>query len=74
MSNWCQNRKNHNFKGNKILQTIDFKWFEKNNTKISTYLLTVLKARTIMYLEIRKGIKKILVSRVNTAGSNDAND
>ena len=27
--NWCQNRKNHNFKGNKILQTIDFKWFTK---------------------------------------------
>ena len=29
VSNWCQNRKNHNFKGNKILQTIDFKWFKK---------------------------------------------
>jgi len=34
---------------------------------ISTYPLTVLKVRTIMYLEIRKGIKKVLVSRVNTA-------
>ncbi|RGF45235.1 hypothetical protein DW014_14335 [Coprobacillus sp. AF37-2] len=56
--NWCQNRKNHNFKGNKILQNIDFKWLEKNNAKISTHLLTVLKARTIMYLEIRKGINK----------------
>ena len=40
----------------------------------STHLLTVLKIRTIMYLEIRKGIKKVLVSRVNTAWSNDAND
>ena len=48
--------------------------FTKSSQKISTYLLTVLKARTIMYLEIRKGIKKVLVSRVNTAGSNDAND
>ena len=24
-------------KGNKILQTIDFKWFKKNNTKINTH-------------------------------------
>ena len=29
VSNWCQNRKNHNFKRNKILQTIDFKGFAK---------------------------------------------
>jgi len=39
----------------------------KASQKISTHLLTVLKTRTIMYLEIRKGIKKVLVSRVNTA-------
>ena len=29
VSNWCQNRKNHNFKRNKILRTIDFKGFAK---------------------------------------------
>jgi len=33
VSNWCQNRKNHNFKRNKILQTIDFKEFAKKNLK-----------------------------------------
>ena len=42
MSNWFQNRKNHNFKGNKILQTIDFKGFEKKSQKTSTQLLTLL--------------------------------
>ena len=31
---------------------------KKKSQKISTHLLTVLKARTIMYLEIRKGINK----------------
>ena len=31
---------------------------QKNIKIISTHLLTVLKIRTIMYLEIRKGIKK----------------
>lgn len=31
---------------------------QKNIKIISTQYLTVLKARTIMYLEIRKGIKK----------------
>ena len=36
VSNWCQNRKNHNFKGNKILQTIDFKGSAKNIKIIST--------------------------------------
>ena len=40
---------------------------QKNIKIISTHLLTVLKVRAIMYLEIRKGIKKVLVSRVNTA-------
>ena len=39
VSNWCQNRKNHNFKRNKILQTIDFKGFAKKSQKISTHLL-----------------------------------
>ena len=34
------------------------KGLQKNNKNISTHLLTVLKVRTIMYLEIRKGIKK----------------
>lgn len=33
VSNWCQNRKNHNFKRNKILQTIDFKGFAKKISK-----------------------------------------
>jgi len=33
VSNWCQNRKKHNFKRNKILQTIDFKGFAKKNLK-----------------------------------------
>ena len=42
VSNWCQNRKNHNFKRNKILQTIDFKGFAKKSQKISTHILTVL--------------------------------
>ena len=42
VSNWCQNRKNHNFKRNKILQTIDFKGFEKKSQKISTQVLTLL--------------------------------
>lgn len=32
--------------------------FAKKSQKISTHLLTVLKTRTIMYLEIRKGINK----------------
>ena len=31
---------------------------KKNLKKISTHILTVLKPRTIMYLEIRKGINK----------------
>ena len=36
-------QKNHNFKRNKILQTIDFKGFEKKNNKnISTQGLTLL--------------------------------
>lgn len=35
-------QKNHNFKRNKILQTIDFKGFEKNNKNISTQGLTLL--------------------------------
>ena len=42
VSNWCQNRKNHNFKRNKILQTIDFKGFAKKSQKISTQGLTLL--------------------------------
>ena len=42
VSNWCQNRKNHNFKRNKILQTIDFKGFAKKSQKISTQHLQVL--------------------------------
>jgi len=33
VSNWCQNRKNHNFKRNKGLQTIDFKGFAKKYKK-----------------------------------------
>ena len=38
---------------------VDFKYKCKYKFIIfSTHLLTVLKARTIMYLEIRKGIKK----------------
>lgn len=52
---------------------VDFKYKYKFII-FSTRILTALKVRTIMYLEIRKGIKKVLVSRVNTAGSNDAND
>ena len=32
--------------------------FAKKSQKISTHILTALKARTIMYLEIRKGINK----------------
>ena len=39
VSNWCQNRKNHNFKRNKILQTIDFKGFAKKSQKISTQVI-----------------------------------
>lgn len=42
VSNWCQNRKNHNFKRNKILQTIDFKGFAKKSQKISTHPLIEL--------------------------------
>ena len=54
VSNWCQNRKNHNFKRNKILQTIDFKGFAKKSQKISTHLLTVLTTSVILQLEQRK--------------------
>ena len=42
VSNWCQNRKNHNFKRNKILQTIDLKGLQKKSQKISTQGLTLL--------------------------------
>ena len=41
--------------------------FTKFLQKISTRLLTVLKVRTIMYLEIRKGINKEPSFKVNTA-------
>lgn len=58
VSNWCQNRKNHNFKRNKILQTIDFKGFAKKSQKISTHLLTVLIISAIVQLEQRKGTNK----------------
>ena len=58
VSNWCQNRKNHNFKRNKILQTIDFKGFAKKSQKISTHLLTVLITRAIVQIEQRKGNEK----------------
>ena len=59
VSNWCQNRKNHNFKRNKILQTIDFKGFaKKKSQKISTHLLTVLIVNVIVQLEQRKRDKK----------------
>ena len=51
VSNWCQNRKNHNFKRNKILQTIDFKWFAKKISKISTHHLTVLIMSVILRIE-----------------------
>ena len=54
MLNWCQNRKNHNFKRNKILQTVDFKGFAKKHEKISTHLLTVLVISAILQLEQRK--------------------
>ena len=54
MLNWCQNRKNHNFKRNKILQTVDFKGFAKKHEKISTHLLTVLIISAILQLEQRK--------------------
>ena len=56
VSNWCQNRKNHNFKRNKILQTIDF--LQKKSQKISTHLLTVLIISAIVQLEQRKGTNK----------------
>ena len=59
VSNWCQNRKNHNFKRNKILQTIDFKGFaKKKSQKISTHLLTVLIMRAIVQIEQRKRDKE----------------
>ena len=58
VSNWCQNRKNHNFKRNKILQTIDFKGLQKKSQKISTHLLTVLIMRAIVQVEQRKGNEK----------------
>ena len=45
---------------------VDFK-YKFRFIIFSTQPLTVLKIGTIMYLEIRKGIKKVLVSRVNTA-------
>lgn len=51
VSNWCQNRKNHNFKRNKILQTIDFKGFAKKSQKISTHILTVLIMSVILRIE-----------------------
>lgn len=35
VSNWCQNRKNHNFKRNKGLQTLDFKGVAKNTKKLA---------------------------------------
>lgn len=68
VSNWCQNRKNHNFKRNKILQTIDFKGFAKKSQKISTHLLTVLITRVIVRLEQRK--KRKFTSTLFLFGAN----
>lgn len=45
---------------------VDFKYKYKFII-FSTRLLTVLKVRTIMYLEIRKGINKEPSFKVNTA-------
>ena len=59
MLNWCQNRKNHNFKRNKILQTVDFKGFAKKYEKNSTHLLTLLAISVVLHIEQRKGNKKI---------------
>ena len=58
VSNWCQNRKNHNFKRNKILQTIDLKGLQKNIKNISTHLLTVLILGAIVQIEQRKREKE----------------
>ena len=68
VSNWCQNRKNHNFKRNKILQTIDFKGFAKKISKISTHLLTVLTTSVIVRLEQRK--KRKFTSTLFLFGAN----
>ena len=68
VSNWCQNRKNHNFKRNKILQTIDFKGFAKKSQKISTHLLTVLTTSVIVRLEQRK--KRKFTSTLFLFGAN----
>ena len=68
VSNWCQNRKNHNFKRNKILQTIDFKGFAKKSQKISTHLLTVLITSVIVRLEQRK--KRKFTSTLFLFGAN----
>lgn len=78
VSNWCQNRKNHNFKRNKILQTIDFKGFAKKSQKISTQLLTVLMFGAIIEAfqgkeerkdRIPKGTQKC-ISKVNRPQTN----
>ena len=50
---------------------VDFKYKYKFII-FSTRILTVLKLRTIMYLEIRKGIKKGPSVKINTARNNDA--
>lgn len=68
VSNWCQNRKNHNFKRNKILQTIDFKGFAKKSQKISTQVLTVLTTSVIVRLEQRK--KRKFTSTLFLFGAN----
>ncbi len=73
MSNWCQNRKNHNFKRNKILQTIDFKGFAKKSQKISTHLLFT----SFVLEDIRCMIKRhhelySYISEIRTCEINDA--
>ena len=51
-------QKNHNFKRNKILQTIDLKGLQKNIKNISTHLLTVLILGAIVQIEQRKREKE----------------
>ena len=51
-------QKNHNFKRNKILQTIEFRGFAKKIKKIGTHLLTLLATSVILHIEQRKGNQK----------------
>lgn len=61
VSNWCQNRKNHNFKRNKILQTIDFKWFAKKISKNQHSILDIANKEDYNIVKDKKRIAQPVV-------------